>query len=207
MTTVALAWPMILANLAQTAMTAPDIMMMGQLAADALAAGALGSIPRRHDLWPEPMPALHWASKISIAAGTEARVASIACPRTPLTPSSIIASSAQQRCLALSLGRAGGCPSCQRLCGPADPSSPVTMARNGADDFHVSAISTPHDESNLLTAKNLLEHVGGRGRCRRGRRCRCSFDRQSRGSRESIDAPALAPGSAESKSKCDILAA
>ncbi|HEV7255334.1 MAG TPA: MATE family efflux transporter [Mesorhizobium sp.] len=41
--TVALAWPMILTNLAQTAMTATDVMMMGRLGADALAAGALGS--------------------------------------------------------------------------------------------------------------------------------------------------------------------
>lgn len=38
-----LAWPMILTNLAQTAMTATDVMMMGRLGADALAAGTLGS--------------------------------------------------------------------------------------------------------------------------------------------------------------------
>lgn len=41
--TIALAWPMILTNLAQTAMTATDVMMMGRLGPDALAAGALGS--------------------------------------------------------------------------------------------------------------------------------------------------------------------
>lgn len=40
---LALAWPMILTNLGQTAMTATDVMMMGRLGADALAAGALGS--------------------------------------------------------------------------------------------------------------------------------------------------------------------
>ncbi len=39
----ALAWPMILTNLAQTAMTATDVMMMGRLGPDALAAGTLGS--------------------------------------------------------------------------------------------------------------------------------------------------------------------
>jgi MATE family multidrug resistance protein len=38
-----LAWPMILTNLAQTAMTATDVMIIGRLGADALAAGALGS--------------------------------------------------------------------------------------------------------------------------------------------------------------------
>ncbi|GAB1582525.1 MATE family efflux transporter [Phyllobacterium phragmitis] len=38
-----LAWPMILTNLAQTAMTATDVMMMGWIGPDALAAGALGS--------------------------------------------------------------------------------------------------------------------------------------------------------------------
>lgn len=38
-----LAWPMILTNVAQTAMTATDVMMMGRLGADTLAAGALGS--------------------------------------------------------------------------------------------------------------------------------------------------------------------
>jgi MATE family multidrug resistance protein len=41
--TIALGWPLILTNLAQTAMTATDVVMMGWLGADALAAGALGS--------------------------------------------------------------------------------------------------------------------------------------------------------------------
>jgi MATE family multidrug resistance protein len=41
--TVALAWPMVLTNLGQTAMTATDVMMMGRLGPDTLAAGALGS--------------------------------------------------------------------------------------------------------------------------------------------------------------------
>jgi len=41
--TIALAWPLILTNLAQTAMTATDVVLMGWLGADALAAGALGS--------------------------------------------------------------------------------------------------------------------------------------------------------------------
>ena len=40
---LALAWPMILTNLGQTAMTATDVMMMGRLGSNALAAGALGS--------------------------------------------------------------------------------------------------------------------------------------------------------------------
>jgi multidrug resistance protein, MATE family len=40
---LALAWPMILTNLGQTAMTATDVMMMGRLGTDSLAAGALGS--------------------------------------------------------------------------------------------------------------------------------------------------------------------
>ncbi|UUP19262.1 MATE family efflux transporter [Nitratireductor thuwali] len=40
--TLALAWPMILTNLAQTAMTATDVMMMGRLSPQALAAGTLG---------------------------------------------------------------------------------------------------------------------------------------------------------------------
>lgn len=40
---LALAWPMILTNLAQSAMTATDVMIIGRLGADALAAGALGS--------------------------------------------------------------------------------------------------------------------------------------------------------------------
>lgn len=38
-----LAWPMVLTNLAQTAMTATDVLVMGRLGAEALAAGALGS--------------------------------------------------------------------------------------------------------------------------------------------------------------------
>jgi len=38
-----LAWPMVLTNLAQTAMTATDVLIMGRLGADALAAGALGA--------------------------------------------------------------------------------------------------------------------------------------------------------------------
>ena len=41
--TLALSWPMILTNLAQTAMTATDVMMMGWLSAETLAAGALGT--------------------------------------------------------------------------------------------------------------------------------------------------------------------
>ena len=41
--TLLLAWPMILTNLAQTAMTATDVMMMGRLGPEALAAGTLGS--------------------------------------------------------------------------------------------------------------------------------------------------------------------
>jgi MATE family multidrug resistance protein len=40
---LALSWPMILTNLAQTAMTATDVMMMGWVGADTLAAGALGT--------------------------------------------------------------------------------------------------------------------------------------------------------------------
>lgn len=40
---LALAWPMVLTNLGQTAMTATDVMMMGRLGPDTLAAGALGS--------------------------------------------------------------------------------------------------------------------------------------------------------------------
>lgn len=40
---LALAWPMILTNLAQVAMTATDVAIIGRLGADALAAGALGS--------------------------------------------------------------------------------------------------------------------------------------------------------------------
>jgi MATE family multidrug resistance protein len=38
-----LSWPMILTNLGQTAMTATDVLMMGRLGADSLAAGSLGS--------------------------------------------------------------------------------------------------------------------------------------------------------------------
>ncbi|MGQ2907544.1 MAG: MATE family efflux transporter [Aliihoeflea sp.] len=38
-----LAWPMVLTNLAQTAMTATDVMMMGRVGPAALAAGTLGS--------------------------------------------------------------------------------------------------------------------------------------------------------------------
>ena len=38
--TLRLGWPLVLTNLAQTAMTATDVMMMGQLGPDALAAGA-----------------------------------------------------------------------------------------------------------------------------------------------------------------------
>lgn len=40
--TLALAWPMILTNLAQTAMTVTDVMMLGRLSPEALAAGTLG---------------------------------------------------------------------------------------------------------------------------------------------------------------------
>ncbi|EKF42761.1 multidrug efflux protein NorM [Nitratireductor indicus C115] len=40
--TVALAWPMVLTNLAQIAMTTTDVMMMGRLGPTALAAGTLG---------------------------------------------------------------------------------------------------------------------------------------------------------------------
>ncbi len=40
---LALAWPMILTNVAQTAMTATDVMMMGRLGTGTLAAGALGA--------------------------------------------------------------------------------------------------------------------------------------------------------------------
>ena len=41
--TVLLAWPLVLTNLAQAALTAVDVVMMGWLGADVLAAGALGS--------------------------------------------------------------------------------------------------------------------------------------------------------------------
>lgn len=40
--TLALAWPMVLTNLAQTAMTVTDVMMLGRLSPEALAAGTLG---------------------------------------------------------------------------------------------------------------------------------------------------------------------
>lgn len=40
---LALAWPMVLTNLGQTAMTATDVLMMGRLGPTALAAGALGA--------------------------------------------------------------------------------------------------------------------------------------------------------------------
>ncbi|AMJ59128.1 MATE family efflux transporter [Bosea sp. PAMC 26642] len=40
---LALSWPMVLTNLAQTAMTTTDVLMMGQLGPQALAAGALGA--------------------------------------------------------------------------------------------------------------------------------------------------------------------
>ena len=39
---LALAWPMVLTNLGQTAMTTTDVAMMGRLGPDALAAGTLG---------------------------------------------------------------------------------------------------------------------------------------------------------------------
>ncbi len=41
--TLALAWPMILTNLAQTGMTTTDVLMMGRIGPDAVAAGALGA--------------------------------------------------------------------------------------------------------------------------------------------------------------------
>lgn len=41
--TLALAWPMIMTNLGQTAMTATDVMMMGRLGPHTLAAGTLGT--------------------------------------------------------------------------------------------------------------------------------------------------------------------
>lgn len=41
--TLALSWPLIFTNLAQVALNATDVLMMGWLGADALAAGALGS--------------------------------------------------------------------------------------------------------------------------------------------------------------------
>lgn len=39
---LALAWPMVLTNIAQTAMTATDVMLLGRLSPEALAAGTLG---------------------------------------------------------------------------------------------------------------------------------------------------------------------
>lgn len=41
--TLALSWPMVLTNLAQTAMTVTDVMILGRVSANTLAAGALGS--------------------------------------------------------------------------------------------------------------------------------------------------------------------
>jgi len=41
--TIALAWPLILTNVAQTAMTTTDVLLMGRLGSEALAAGALGA--------------------------------------------------------------------------------------------------------------------------------------------------------------------
>lgn len=40
---LALSWPLVLTNIAQTAMTATDVVMMGHLSPEALAAGALGA--------------------------------------------------------------------------------------------------------------------------------------------------------------------
>ena len=40
---LALSWPMVLTNVAQNAMTATDVIMMGHLSPDSLAAGALGT--------------------------------------------------------------------------------------------------------------------------------------------------------------------
>jgi MATE family multidrug resistance protein len=39
---LALAWPMVLTNLGQTAMNTTDVMMMGRLGPEALASGTLG---------------------------------------------------------------------------------------------------------------------------------------------------------------------
>ena len=39
---LSLSWPMVLTNLAQTAMTATDVMMIGRLGPATLAAGSLG---------------------------------------------------------------------------------------------------------------------------------------------------------------------
>ena len=41
--TITLAWPLILTNVAQTAMTTTDVLLMGRLGSEALAAGALGA--------------------------------------------------------------------------------------------------------------------------------------------------------------------
>jgi multidrug resistance protein, MATE family len=41
--TLKLAWPMVMTNIAQTAMTATDVLMLGWLGPDALAAGAIGT--------------------------------------------------------------------------------------------------------------------------------------------------------------------
>lgn len=41
--TIMLAWPLILTNVAQTAMTTTDVLLMGRLGSEALAAGALGA--------------------------------------------------------------------------------------------------------------------------------------------------------------------
>ena len=41
--TMALAWPLVITNLAQTGMTATDVLMMGHIGAEAVAAGALGT--------------------------------------------------------------------------------------------------------------------------------------------------------------------
>lgn len=41
--TIVLAWPLILTNVAQTAMTTTDVLLMGRLGSEALAAGALGA--------------------------------------------------------------------------------------------------------------------------------------------------------------------
>ncbi len=41
--TLALAWPLVLTNLAQTAMTATDVMILGRVGPATLAASALGA--------------------------------------------------------------------------------------------------------------------------------------------------------------------
>ncbi len=45
---LALSWPMILTNFAQTAMTATDVMILGHVSATTLAAGALGAVLAFH---------------------------------------------------------------------------------------------------------------------------------------------------------------